>query len=772
MKRFLAVFFALFVCAAKGDEIVRPSRLGVSPPPAEPSAPATAATEEENDDETPLATATTEAAAITTPTAPMTAPAATPTISRTAASRAISANKTQTMEAPKGAAVPAIYRASSRSGAAPEAATQRGTGSEGPSRSAVTRNSNNGLRPSVAEVGGRAVIYRTGAMTGSNMNDELRKKPSAARRTRAALDLDDGEAPTAPGAMAGCKEEYFDCLNQFCNVLDPNQKQCSCSNRLTQYKKSEESLALANDELNNVAQQIRYIGLTADEVKSILSETEAEAVLSKTVDRTQSRKMLDEIEKIIMNPKSGATAAGSQFFDIDFGGDGFSDLNSLFGMGSNESFATMRGGDLYNTAKKKCSSILTRCATKKTDQTIISGQYDIEIDKACVAYEAGLKKAAAGVKTNIRSATLMLQKARLAVLDNHNSYDTKGCVAALDSCMKDEMVCGPDYYKCIDPTKTAIDENGEVIPGGDVVMIKTMMRDYQNQLETLLTMPDASPKCTGSNAGDLNPTGICVVNYLKDKIGVSRDNRLQSGFCRPVLDRCRQFTYSNGSYLENNTVVKSYLERTMSQISAAQNNLITEYASRCLQSVSTCYNNQMMQVNAYAGGINLSPSMVKPVLLGSCRNVALSCAYALFPEGNRNDKDKLIDDLSEMFYQAMMCPTNSYWDRNGPRLDNNNPIICADNGGDRCIGTNNMRSDINNIKFINSRCACNVGFYVYNGACVQNYVCPAYSQYNDAAKSIVSGAEGVYGVPIPFCLCDNYGSTTSGSCPAPPKTTS
>ncbi|MDR2268554.1 MAG: hypothetical protein LBD94_00005, partial [Rickettsiales bacterium] len=496
----------------------------------------------------------------------------------------------------------------------------------------ISRSSTQSLRSSGVEADGRAVVGRGNSVTGSDIEGDIERK-TMRRVARAATDnpfLAEAvsvETPSAAGELADCSVAYFECLDQFCNVLDANQKQCSCSGRLEQYKKVEDSLTKATEELNNVAQQIRYVGLSADEVRSILKETEAEEVLSSLEDKTQSRNMLEEIEKIIKDPDSGFSSSSNMTldFELDFSGSSSDfDLGSMFG--NNESFANMRGTELYSAAKKKCSAILSRCAPKKADQSIISGQYDIEIDKTCVAYEAGLKKATSNVRTNIKSATSMLQKARLAVMADQNSYDARGCVSALDTCMRDEMVCGSNYYKCLDPTKVAIDENGSVVPGGDVVSIRNLMSSYSAvKLDELLSNPTCS-------SDEDNHNGCKVVNYLKSKIGVMENGRIKSGFCRPVLEKCRLATYEEGQYIENNTVVKSYLERTMTQVNAAQNSIISEYAKSCVSDVSTCYNNQITQVNSYAGGTSLSPSVLKPILMGACRNVALSCAYAVFSE--------------------------------------------------------------------------------------------------------------------------------------------
>ncbi|MDR3208379.1 MAG: hypothetical protein LBT45_00860 [Rickettsiales bacterium] len=626
-----------------------------------------------------------------------------------------------------------------RSGAPAATATRSAAAQSQSGRGASTRGGG-GSRPSFVEVDGRAVTGRAQAAAGQNIDDEVSRKLS--RRSRAAVDTmfegtaESAEAPSAASELADCSASYFDCMNQFCNVLDANQKQCSCSGRLSQYKKVEDSLTEANNELNNVAQQIRYVGLAADEIRSIMKETEAEKVMSTTEDRTQSRSMLEEIEKLIKSPTADYSSGGSSSLDfsLDFSGEGDDfDLSSLFG--DNESFANMRGTELYAAAKKKCKPILTRCAAKKADQSIISGQYDIEIDKACIQYEAGLKKATAGVKTNIRSATQMLQKARLTVLGEQNAYDAKGCVSALDSCMRDEMVCGDKYYKCVDPSKRAIDENGNVIPGGDLVALKEYASTYDARCLARLLDSSVSEPASCDVATAANETnGKEIVDYLKSKIGVMDNNgRVVSGFCRPVLDKCRRYTYSDGQYVDNNTVIKSYMERTMSQIIAAQSGVIAEYAKTCLTDVSTCYNGQITSANSYGIGTSLSPSIVRPILMGACRSVALSCAYVVFSTAGARDsvteQNALIDRLSNMFYQTLMCPLNSTW---SDTLQDSDGVVPAEKS-----------------KYINSNCKCNSGYYVSVGTCAQipasAPACPANSGYAGSSNTpSANGTENGY----------------------------
>jgi hypothetical protein len=143
----------------------------------------------------------------------------------------------------------------------------------------------------------------------------------------------------------------------------------------------------------------------------------------------------------------------------------------------------------------------------------------------------------------------------------------------------------------------------------------------------------------------------------------------------------------------------------MVNIRAAQQNIISEYASTCMTEIATCYNQQVSQVNAWS--TSASVSSIYKVMTGACRNVALTCAYAVFDNdtgscpgtGAGAGDDKCIQNISEMFYQSMLCPDNSTFNQK------------ACNGGSTdCVG--------NNKQWVNKHCECNSGYVAYGSTCL------------------------------------------------------
>ena len=587
------------------------------------------------------------------------------------------------------------------------------------------------LRPTTAEVGGRAHIAGTDVQTGSNFASGARSVSSRAATTKTATAETVKEAQERLEQTASlnksCQEQYNDCMDQFCAVIDSNQKRCSCSANLSKYTKVETAVKDANTQLNEVAQRIRYVGLSADEIRAIMTATEAEDALSGTTDTTETRSMLDEIEKLIKDPKS-TTSYSDTYTGLDMDLDFTSDSSDLFNLDflntNTSSFSNLRGTELYSAAKKRCNTILTQCKEVGATSQQITGNYDLAIDKDCIAYEQGLTKMNETLVSNVRSANRMLQKARLAVLQNKNQYDAKGCIGALDACMTDDMVCGDDYSKCLDPTKTYIDENGKVVLGQNITNITAFMENYNNAsidaafLETAFGISINTSNCKG----EYNQ-GQCIVKYLLQKIG-TKQKVTDEGLCRAVLDKCQAYTYdSNGNYKPYNDVVVNYVQRAMVNVKAAQQQIISDYASSCMVDIASCYNQQVTQVNAWSS--TASVDSVYTVMRGACRNVALTCAYAVFdkdttscPVGN---DETCINSISKMFYQSLLCPTNSTY------------------AGKKTI----TPSD-----YVNDMCQCNSGYEPYSGQCL--------------AKCGLNETRNTYGT----CICAAGFSKVDGTCTA------
>ena len=87
---------------------------------------------------------------------------------------------------------------------------------------------------------------------------------------------------------------------------------------------------------------------------------------------------------------------------------------------------------------------------------------------------------------------------------------------------------------------------------------------------------------------------------------------------------------------------------------------------------------------------------------GACRNVALTCAYAVFDGDTTNcptgtsGQTTCIQKISEMFYQSLLCPDNSVYQKTASSTFGN--------------GTS----------YVNAHCMCASGYKAQGSACVAN----------------------------------------------------
>ena len=445
-----------------------------------------------------------------------------------------------------------------------------------------------------------------------------------------------------------CKAQYVACMDNFCNVLDDNQGRCSCSANLDNYAETEAALKQATEDLQDVALQIQYIGLSADQVETLFTQTEAELEMQSSSDNSQLKNDLDKIKNMIVDVKSGTptTSTGMSFdlsglLDFTIDSTGF-DLSSLLGSmsGNNNSISNQRGDQLYDTAAARCkAAVLNSCAAQGVDTTIITNSYDLEIDKACIQYERALTESNEQMSATVRNAKSVLQRARLMVAQQKNQYDLRGCVNALDTCMQDDFVCGDNYENCLDPTGKYI-VNGEVVVGStpgapgdiDAAIYETWnygadgannawgsletgagadgstsntLSDYINQ-----TVTDTSAKSSSTNMSE----------FLQNKIGYHDDSDGKNyGMCMSVLNMCQDVTYKgsgqNAEYNPQNNVIKEFLNRTLVQIKSAQDTILADYAEECITDVASCLaqNNYNVEATSETGN-NIAIRACKPII--------------------------------------------------------------------------------------------------------------------------------------------------------------
>ena len=540
-----------------------------------------------------------------------------------------------------------------------------------------------------------------------------------------------------------CKAQYDECMDNFCNVLDDNQGRCSCSKNVKNYEKTEEALRAAAEELQDVAQRIQYIGLTADEINTLFTQTEAEMTMQNVTDNSKIKNDLDRIKNMIVEVKSGSSSAAvadnsgisidfSNLLSFNIDSYGF-DLSGMFGTTNTQntqSIGNQRGEALYRSAAARCKqAVLSNCAAQGVDSAVIINAYDMEIDKQCIRYERALTDSNQQMVATVRNAKTVLQKARLMVAQQKNQYDLRGCISALDSCMQDDYVCGTDYEECLDPTGKYIVEGQVVVgsmpgeAGGEWVENKT---SAANGLYTVwnengqaggrnIWGPSASNPFTIANyiSGSLkleNAKATApkdISQFLQTKIGYHDNTSGRNyGMCMSVLNKCQDFTYDkNGKYIANNQIISEYMQRAFRQIKTSQDRILSNYATNCLSDVTSCLsqNNYSFATSASANPSNIAIRACLPVI-NTCRSVTLGLTEASVD----------ITDLSEIYtwLDAGIATTFRSTCENSGGSWNGATGVCT------CTGLANSSADA-----AKRMCVCNSGYTYQLNEAGTAYVC-------------------------------------------------
>lgn len=508
-------------------------------------------------------------------------------------------------------------RAAQRSGTAARAAVSTGSTSNATLNTTTTLYNPNATVQSRGVSGAaRASVSTRGTSVRAATVSTTSTMPTADSAMETTTELN-----TLKSLTEYCQAQYASCMDNYCNVLDDNQGRCTCSKNIANYEKTEAALEAATEALQDVARSIQYIGLSADQITTLFTETEAELTMKNEKDSSAIRSDLDRVKRMVVDVKTGtATTSGtgnamnfdlSGLLNFDVGDFGF-DLNSFMNTttSNTNSISNQRGENLYKTATARCkASVLNSCTAQGVDAAVVTNSYDLEIDKSCLAYERALTESNAQMNQTVANAKEVLKQARLMVAQNKNSYDLRGCVSALESCMQDDYVCGSDYEACLDPTGQYI-VNGSVVVGsmpGNNTDSANMSSSYSHDnlfytwddngknpwadrsdsttYETLVTYIDNTVSAeSAQNSSDK------MSAFLQNKIGWhdSKTNK-DYGMCMSVLNQCQDYTYdSKGKYNASNDVIKNFLQRALVQIKAQQDELLASYAEDCINDVSSC----------------------------------------------------------------------------------------------------------------------------------------------------------------------------------------
>ena len=404
-------------------------------------------------------------------------------------------------------------------------------------------------------------------------------------------------AQTRTGAeYEQCKNAFFTCMDQFCQLKNDDYRRCSCSNRVESLAESRAVLQDAGQQLTVFNENLDVVGMTAAQATAMKTASEGENAL--TSDTSASKALL----QAIMNSIRGE--------DVNVGGK-YSSLNSIniafdttnaFGLAdAGQVIASYNGQDLYSAVYPQCRAAVRADCNDASLQRAINA-YLMAIEQDCNTVQTAIEEKQKQMKSAIREGSAMLDLARVENRQSHNSSDFTTCVNEVEAAVLSEEVCGANYHRCLD--------NGEFIDISTGKPIAGVEKFYE--LEQLLTFA----------------TGVDAANQKLSKISANRtfmrnfENRTKK-FAQPALDKCVEIA---------DDVWAEYLDKALLDIYYAQKSKVAEIKQGCFDFVSSCYMNGDQALTDAMKELTGDPSIVlQPdrVVLSTqmCADYINSCNY-------------------------------------------------------------------------------------------------------------------------------------------------
>lgn len=417
-------------------------------------------------------------------------------------------------------------------------------------------------------------------------------------------------------AYEQCKNAYFSCMDQFCQLKNDDYRRCSCSDRVLELAEIRDVMQDAGNQLTVFNENLDTVGMTAAQASAMKTASEGENAL--TSDKSASKALLQAIMNSIRGEDS---TVGGKFTDLNSINISFDTANAFGTLDTGAAIAAYNGKNLYTAVYPQCRNAVRADCNDASLQRAINA-YLMAIEQDCNTVQTAIETTQKQMKSAVRESSAMLDLARVENRRNHNSDDITTCVNNVESAILSEEVCGANYHKCLD--------NGEFIDISTGKPIAGVEKFYE--LENLLKFADG----VGASEQQLS-------KVKSNRTFVQNFEKRTKKFAQPALDKCTE---------QADTVWAEYLDKALLSIYYAQKSKVAEIKQGCFDFVSTCYMNgeagltAAMKELAGDDSIVLQPDKVT-LTKTMCSDYINSCNYmfdgdiiAKYIE-NRQDTDTL-----------------------------------------------------------------------------------------------------------------------------------
>ena len=400
-----------------------------------------------------------------------------------------------------------------------------------------------------------------------------------------------------------CKEAFFTCMDQFCELKNDSFRRCSCNDRIFDFQDISETYQKANDRLVEFSENLDVVGMTYEQAQAMKTASEDEDAL--TSDKSVSKRLLQAIMNSI---KGGDTTVGGKYKDLNSITIS-ADLSNAFGMDdSGQIIAAYNGTDLYKAVYPKCRDAVKEDCNNASLQRAVNA-YLMAIEQDCNSVESALATQQKSLKASTHQSSAMLDLARIENRRNLNSYDIATCIANVESAIKSEEVCGENYHKCLD--------NGQFIDVTTGAPLTGVADFYK--LGEMLTFKDNT---------DIKDQKLSSIQNNRPFVQFF-ENKTKK-FAKDALNKCTE---------DADYVWQQYLDMALLDIHYAQQSKVQEIKQSCLTLVAQCYDNQGTSVaNAMANLTGDSSILLKSATISltakMCEDYIASCNYMFNNQGN------------------------------------------------------------------------------------------------------------------------------------------
>ena len=414
-----------------------------------------------------------------------------------------------------------------------------------------------------------------------------------------------------------CKNAYFTCMDQFCQLKNDDYRRCSCSDRITSLQSAKDSLVRASEQLNAFNENLDIVDKTAAQATAMNTASDGELAMSK--DTSASKALLNAIMNSIRG--SDSRVENNKLSDLNSVDFSFDTANSFGTDTTGQAIASRNGTALYSAVYPGCrDAVKSSCNTASLQRAV--NAYLMAIEQDCNTVQTAITNKQKETHAAIRESSAMLDLARAENHKSHNSDDMATCLNNVESAILSEEVCGANYHKCLD--------NGEYIDVSTGAPIAGVADFYK--LGKMLTFN--SERSNADQKLAQNPNNKTFVNNFEKRV---------KQFAEPALDKC---------YDDSKTVWNDYLNKAMLDIYYAQQAKVSEIQQGCFDFVSACYMNGSTAMTAAMQGLvaaqttTLNPNILK-INKSLCSDYIESCNN-MFDGGivekyidNRHDTDSL-----------------------------------------------------------------------------------------------------------------------------------